>query len=147
MNTVQSAAALALSMRQGEHDVLHLSTALAPRDRERILEVVKTRLDANSPSSDWTLVATSLMEAGVDLSFRTPFRERFSAASLIQISGRGNRNAEWSEGVTVHDFTISHSDRLKHIRPPISRQISWRAFSNRESFADRSIPRSWSRWR
>ncbi|WP_295046690.1 DEAD/DEAH box helicase [uncultured Paracoccus sp.] len=113
MNTVQSAAALVLSMRQGGHDVLHLSTALAPRDRERILEVVKTRLDANSPSSDWTLVATSLMEAGVDLSFRTPFRERFSTASLIQISGRGNRNAEWSEGVTVHDFTISHSDGLK----------------------------------
>lgn len=113
MNTVQSAAALALTMRQGGHDVLHLSTALAPHDRERILGEVKTRLDANNPSRDWTLVATSLMEAGVDLSFRTPFRERFSAASLIQISGRGNRNAEWSEGVTVHDFTISHVDGLK----------------------------------
>ncbi len=113
MNTVQSAAVLALSMRQGGYDVLHLSTALAPRDRERILEEVKARLEANSPSSDWTLVATSLMEAGVDLSFRTPFRERFSAASFIQIGGRGNRNAEWTEGVTVHDFTISHGSGLK----------------------------------
>lgn len=113
MNTVQSAAVLALSMRQGGHDVLHLSTALAPRDRERILGEVRTRLDANGPSRDWTLVATSLMEAGVDLSFRTPFRERFSAASFIQIGGRGNRDAEWSEGATVHDFTISHVDKLK----------------------------------
>src|SRR5215831_2087750 len=53
------------------------------------------------------------MEAGVDLSFRTPFRERFAIASLIQIGGRGNRNFEWSEGVIIHDFVVSHVDGLQ----------------------------------
>lgn len=53
------------------------------------------------------------MEAGVDLSFRTPFRERFATTSLIQIGGRGNRNFEWPEGVIVHDFIVSHVGGLK----------------------------------
>jgi CRISPR-associated endonuclease/helicase Cas3 len=114
MNTVQSAAVMARIMRTTGHDTLHLSTALCPRDREIVLEAVKSRLDPKQNyHSDWTLVATSLMEAGVDLSFRTPFRERFSTASLIQIGGRGNRNFEWPEGVTVHDFVVSHVDGLQ----------------------------------
>lgn len=44
MNTVQSAAVLAESMRKSGHDVLHLSTALAPVHRELILELIKQRL-------------------------------------------------------------------------------------------------------
>lgn len=112
MNTVQSAAALARLMRNSGHDVLHLSTALTPRDRDRILATIKARLGSER-GGDWTLIATSLMESGVDLSFRTVFRERFSVAALIQIGGRANRNGEWSEGATVHDFIISHVDGLK----------------------------------
>lgn len=57
-------------------------------------------------------MATSLLEAGIDLSFRTPFRERFATASLIQIGGRANRNAEWPEGSTVYDFTVSREGGL-----------------------------------
>jgi hypothetical protein len=53
------------------------------------------------------------MEAGVDLSFRAPFRERFATTSLIQVGGRGNRNFEWPEGITVQDFVVSHVDGLQ----------------------------------
>jgi len=53
------------------------------------------------------------MEAGIDLSFRSPFRERGAAASLIQIGGRGNRNHEWPEGIVVYDFLVDHVDGLK----------------------------------
>lgn len=107
MNTVQSAAVMARRMRNEGHDVLHMSTALSPSDRSRVLELVQQRLDPGSGySADWTLVATSLMEAGVDVSFRTPFRERFATASLIQIGGRANRNAEWPDGVLIYDFVV-----------------------------------------
>ena len=51
------------------------------------------------------MVATSCVEAGVDLSFRTAFRERFSTASLIQVGGRVNRHGEKAEGI-VFDFCI-----------------------------------------
>jgi CRISPR-associated endonuclease/helicase Cas3 len=52
-------------------------------------------------------VATSLVEAGVDLSFRSAFRERFSAASLIQIGGRANRHGLHSEPGSVVDFLLA----------------------------------------
>jgi CRISPR-associated endonuclease/helicase Cas3 len=112
MNTVQSAAVMAMTMRNIGHHVLHISTALCPQHRDLILAQVKARL-GDRIASDWTLVATSLMEAGVDFSFCTPFRERFATTSLIQIGGRGNRNMEWPEGVTVHDFTVSAVEGLK----------------------------------
>ena len=73
------------------------------------------------------------MEAGVDISFRTPFRERFATTSLIQIGGRGNRNFEWSEGVTVHDFQMSHVDGLKaHPAAAISAEVLSDFFSDKE---------------
>lgn len=134
MNTVQSAAVMARLMRMKGNDVLHLSTALAPRHRDAVLGIVKERLDPKRRySENWTLVATSLMEAGVDISFRTPFRESFATTSLIQIGGRGNRNFEWSEGVTVYDFLVSHIDGLKdHPAAAISAEVLYDLFRNNE---------------
>jgi len=114
MNTVQSAAVMARLMRNRGHDVLHISTALCPRDRAPIMAVVQERLNTETGyPDDWTLIATSLMEAGIDVSFRSPFRERFATASLIQVGGRGNRNFEWPDGVTVHDFVVDAAEGLK----------------------------------
>ena len=134
MNTVQSAAVMARLMRMKGNDVLHLSTALAPRHRDAVLGIVKERLDPERRySENWTLVATSLMEAGVDMSFRTPFRERSGTTSLIQTGGRGNRNFEWSEGVTVYDFQVSHIDGLKaHPEVAVSAEVLFDLFRDKE---------------
>lgn len=117
VNTVQSAAVVAQTMRQSGLNVLHLSTALTPKDRERVLRRVRLRLRSGcGVNSDWTLVATSCVEAGVDLSFRSAFRERFAVASLIQVGGRVNRNGEYCHigGGTVHDFALSDSGITSH---------------------------------
>jgi CRISPR-associated endonuclease/helicase Cas3 len=103
-NTVQSAAVFARAMRRAGHDVLHLSTALAPKDRSAILAGVAARLRQRCDNR-WTLIATSCVEAGVDLSFSTAFRERFSTASIIQVGGRVNRHGA-PEARLVFDFTI-----------------------------------------
>jgi CRISPR-associated endonuclease/helicase Cas3 len=103
MNTVQSAAVLAAHMRQKGHDVIHLSTALAPLHRDRIVERIKERLKYKL--NNWTLVATSCVEAGLDFSFRTGFRESCSATSLLQIGGRINRNNEYGTA-EIWDFRI-----------------------------------------
>jgi len=103
MNTVQSAAVLADSMRKKGLDVLHLSTALAPIHRSLIMERVKEKLKYSC--ADWTLVATSCVEAGVDFSFRTGFRESCSLTSLVQIGGRVNRNSEYQTS-EVWDFRV-----------------------------------------
>jgi CRISPR-associated endonuclease/helicase Cas3 len=106
VNTVQIAAALAqtLSERQERGAVMHLSTALTPHHRALILELVKTRL-AYASDLNWTLVATSCVEAGVDFSFRTGFRQRASLASLLQLCGRVSRNGEYP-GAAVWDFEL-----------------------------------------
>ena len=94
MNTVQSAAVLADHFRNAEKDVLHLSTAIAPIHREPIIKQIKSRLKNKQRDQNWILVATSCVEAGLDFSFRTAFRECSSVASLYQASGRSNRHGE-----------------------------------------------------
>ena len=105
VNTVQSAAMLAAQIQErGEMQVLHLSTALAPVHRAIIIERVKALL---KHQSDWVLVATSLVEAGMDFSFTSGFRQRASTASLIQLGGRVNRSANRGGDCTVLDFDFA----------------------------------------
>jgi CRISPR-associated endonuclease/helicase Cas3 len=115
VNTVQTAAAVALAMRKSGHNVLHLSTALAPAHRDLIVERVKLRL--RDKIENWTLVATSCVEAGMDFSFRTGFRERASTASLIQIGGRVSRGNEFSDA-EVWDILLR--DNLFRNNPAVS---------------------------
>lgn len=98
LNTVHTAAAAARKAESvfGTGNVLHLSTSLAPKDREITLNLVKARLRYKGHSR-WCLFATSCVEAGVDLSFRTGVRECASLLSLLQLSGRVNRNAEYDD--------------------------------------------------
>jgi hypothetical protein len=115
-NTVQSAAAIArqLANGRGGERVEHLSTALTPLDRKTALDRVKSRL--RQPNDrDWTLVATSCVEAGVDISFRTGIRERCSLTSLLQIAGRVNRENSF-ENAYVWDIQLRH-DHLLHPHP------------------------------
>ncbi len=60
---------------------------------------------------DWVLVATSCVEAGVELDFRTGLRERCSIASFIQTSGRVNRHGH-HEGAVLYDFSLTIGDPL-----------------------------------
>jgi CRISPR-associated endonuclease/helicase Cas3 len=115
LNTVQGAAVVARKLRQMKHDVLHLSTALAPVHRGRIVEQVKARLDAKVEG--WTLVATSCVEAGMNFSFRTGFRECCSTASLIQVGGRVSRGGEYDDAAVwsfrIRDSLIPHHPGFK----------------------------------
>jgi CRISPR-associated endonuclease/helicase Cas3 len=97
MNTVQSAAVLAdyIATHFGRIYVEHLSTALTARDRETILKRVISRLK-DKEDGDWTFVATSCVEAGVNLSFKSGFRELGSLVSLLQTAGRVNRDGNLS---------------------------------------------------
>ena len=84
---------------------------MTPRDRERTLEWVKERLN-NPDDDDWTLVATSCVEAGVDISFRTGIRERASLSSLLQIGGRVNREGTL-KNAAVWDIQLKHDAWLR----------------------------------
>jgi len=123
LNTVQSAAVIAdeLSRNLGDMGnelsnkvVLHLSTALAPKDRGRILsEVINRQGDSDWNDRPWYLIATSCVEAGVDLDFAIGFRETCSVTSFLQVSGRINRHGKRSCGRLL-DFSIFPEDGLSH---------------------------------
>src|ERR1017187_393555 len=121
LNTVQSAAVLADQMRTKKLDVMHLSTALAPGDREKVVERVRERLK-DTVSTDWTLVATSCVECGVDFSFRTAIRESCSVASLIQTGGRVNRNGVWT-AADVWDVRLTDPMFNEHPAFRYSREV------------------------
>lgn len=103
MNTVFSAAFLANQIKCKGLDVLHLSTALAPVDREKIIEEIYTRLIKDPVTHilkynpDWTLVATRCIESGLNFSFRNGFAELCSVQSFLQISGRIGRDGEYPD--------------------------------------------------
>lgn len=124
LNTVQSAAVVARTMRKNGLDVLHLSTALAPQDRDLILELVQARLETRR-DDQWILVATSCVEAGVDLSFRSAFRERFTTSSTIQVGGRVNRHGEYDSegGGVVYDFALHDVGITKHPAAAVSADV------------------------
>lgn len=112
MNTVQNAAILAqdLCNRGGRNNVEHLSTALTPFDRDRTIRHIRDRL-ADPTDHDWTLVATSCVEAGMDFSFRTGFREVASLLSLLQAAGRVNRHGA-SANADLWSFTLQDDSML-----------------------------------
>lgn len=146
LNTVRNAAIVASDMCEkfGRSHVEHLSTALTPEDRDRTIARIKRRLN-DKLDTDWTLVATSCVEAGVDFSFRTGFREISSLLSLLQAAGRVNRHGDsayadmWSfflrndSNLTQNKDLASSAAVLEHYfekNIPIVPELSTRAMND-----------------
>lgn len=122
LNTVQSAAVIARSLsdklgdqkcfRLAQRRVLHLSTALTPNDREKVINELERRQENSEwTGKSWFVVATSCIEAGVDLDFTHGFRERCSVTSFFQTAGRINRHGNKTDAV-LYDFTLLHEAPL-----------------------------------
>lgn len=99
----------------------HLSTFMHPVHRKRIIKEIRARLDKKQPCR---LIATSLVEAGVDFDFKTVFREMAGVDSVIQAAGRCNREGRHKmELCKTYVFTIDKSEEIRlpnELRLPIS---------------------------
>jgi CRISPR-associated endonuclease/helicase Cas3 len=96
VNTKQDA--LDLLDALGEEDALHLSTLLCGLHRRRVIEEVKRRLSAGERC---LLVATQVVEAGVDLDFPMVLRAMAPLPSIVQAAGRANREGRLAYGRVV----------------------------------------------
>ena len=80
--------------RRGDSAALfHLTTLMYPEHRKRVLMTVRKLVSNNEPC---LLVATSLVEAGVDLDFPVVFRGVAGIDSMVQAAGRCNREGKRS---------------------------------------------------
>jgi CRISPR-associated endonuclease/helicase Cas3 len=79
------------SMLPDDHSRFHLSAAMCPQHRRAVLGKVKEKLAEGLPCR---LVATRVIEAGIDISFPVVWRAMAGVDSLAQAAGRCNRNGE-----------------------------------------------------
>ncbi|MDR3533710.1 MAG: CRISPR-associated endonuclease Cas3'' [Rhodopila sp.] len=97
----------------------HLTTLMCPRHRRAVLQTVRTRLDPKNPQPI-RLVATSLIEAGVDVDFPEVWRAAAGLDSIAQAAGRCNREGRLAMGRTVVFVPADN-------KPPRAVEAYWQA--------------------
>jgi CRISPR-associated endonuclease/helicase Cas3 len=97
----------------------HLTTLMCAKHRSKVLADIRIRLQRGEPCR---LVSTSLIEAGVDISFPNVYRAEAGLDSVAQAAGRCNRNGEWAtEDSEVRVFATANEDWAP---PPELRQFA-----------------------
>lgn len=92
----------------GREGVYHLSTLMYPEHRKKVLRDIRACLQQDRPCR---VIATSLVEAGVDLDFPMVYRELAGIDSVIQAAGRCNREGKrLFEESKTYVFTMEETD-------------------------------------
>lgn len=94
VNTRRHARELFESLKDSK-GAYHLTTAMCARHRQAVLRKIRKRLENDE---EVRLVATSLIEAGVDIDFPTVWRAEAGLESIIQAAGRCNREGKRPTG-------------------------------------------------
>ena len=124
--------ALALFSLLNSPGSFHLTTTMTPIHRRSALNEIRRRLHAGLPCR---VVATSLIEAGVDVDFPVVWREIAGLDSIIQAGGRCNR-----EGRRDSCESVVHIFEAEKSPPPIFAQNISATRSIMRDFADISSP-------
>jgi CRISPR-associated endonuclease/helicase Cas3 len=101
---------------QSQPGTMHLSALMCAEHRSQQLAEIRRRLIAGEPCR---LVATSLIEAGVDVDFPVVYRAAAGIDSLAQAAGRCNR-----EGKRDPAASVVHVFELAGAEPPPSQRVT-----------------------
>ncbi len=92
--------------------LFHLSTLMYPAHRRKVLAEIRERLNL---SEVCRVIATSLIEAGVDLDFQSVYREVAGLDSVIQAAGRCNREGRRApDDSKTHVFQFVSAERHRN---------------------------------
>lgn len=99
---------------------VQLTTLMCPRHRRQVLARVRERLKAGEPAR---IVSTSLIEAGVDISFPEVWRAICGIDSIAQAAGRCNREGELGEAALGRTVVFEPAEA----KPPSEIEGFWQA--------------------
>lgn len=88
-----------LKGNEGQYRLFHLSTNMCPAHRRDVLQNMRTLLEETDSNIKIICISTSLIEAGVDVSFERVVRSLAGLDSIIQAAGRCNRHNEAPYGI------------------------------------------------
>jgi CRISPR-associated endonuclease/helicase Cas3 len=80
-------------------EITHLSTNMCPAHRSNTLTALRNHLQDKNYPKKIICISTTLIEAGVDISFERVIRSLTGLDSIIQAAGRCNRNRETKCGI------------------------------------------------
>ena len=89
VNTKKVARIIFEKSRKEGVDIFHLSTGMCPAHRKETLSIIRNRLRSKKPV---LCISTQLIEAGVDIDFRSVIRLLAGLDSITQAAGRCNRH-------------------------------------------------------
>lgn len=108
-----------------------LTTLLCPGDRKKKFAEIRERLRDKQPCK---VIATSLIEAGVDLDFPMVFRQESGLDSLIQSAGRCNREGKESkENSMVYSFRLENESSAFAAQSVAAMKETWRRYGQVDS--------------
>lgn len=108
-----------------------LTTLLCPDDRKKKFAEIKERLHGKQPCK---VIATSLIEAGVDLDFPIVYRQEAGLDSLIQSAGRCNREGKESrENSIVYSFRLKNENSVFAAQSVAAMKETWRRYGQVDS--------------
>lgn len=131
LNTRLSAAEFARRLKAlhgGTRDVRLVSNGLVQSHRNEVMRHVHDRLNSGD-AADLVLVATSVVETGIDISFRRGFREAAGYNSSKQCASRVNRSGEYGTEIpcSLEEFVMSDPDFTDNPRIAAERDAVGRA--------------------
>lgn len=104
VNTRKEAQQLYRELLSKDHSfdqIYHLSTTLCSYHRNKVIQEIKFNRSQSNKQKRIAVISTSIMEAGIDISFPTVYRMIAPLDSIVQAAGRCNRNHEANNGRVV----------------------------------------------
>lgn len=106
--------------------ICHLSTNMCKQHRFEVMERIKELLNSKERI---VVVATQLIEAGVDLSFESVIRVQAGLDNVAQAAGRCNRNNDFKRICDVYIVKLK-DEKLDHLNSIRNAQNALNSFSN-----------------
>lgn len=100
---------------------IYLTTNLTPVNRQARIALIRAKLQKKEPC---IVVATNLIEAGVDLDFPMVYREMAGIDSILQAAGRCNREGKRAKkDCSVNVFRLSHRTKITDLEQRINASL------------------------